>query len=161
MKHTMPDLVRLFISVAVSEIAGFVGAIFTRPAIPTWYAQLAKPWFTPPSWLFGPVWLTLYAFMGVALFVVWRHGSSVVHVQRGLALFALQLLLNILWSAVFFGMRSPLYGLVVIVLLWFAILATILQFAKVSELASGLMIPYIMWVTFASILNLSIFLLNR
>ncbi|MBE0432717.1 tryptophan-rich sensory protein [candidate division WOR-3 bacterium] len=157
----MPDLVRLIISVSVCEVAGIIGSIFTTPAIPTWYAALAKPPFTPPPWLFGPVWLTLYALMGIALFLVWRQGAAVLHVQRGLALFVLQLLLNILWPAVFFGMRSPLYGMIVIVLLWLAILATILQFGKVSELASYLLIPYILWVSFAAVLNLSIFILNR
>lgn len=160
-KYRMPDILRLIISVVICEIAGMIGSVFTRPAIPTWYAALAKPPFTPPAWIFGPVWLTLYALMGVALFIVWRQGAAVLHVQRGLALFALQLLLNILWSAVFFGMRSPMQGLIVIVLLWLAILATILQFGKVSELASALLIPYIVWVSFAAMLNLSIFVLNR
>ncbi len=160
-QYRIPDIWRFILSIAICQIAGVIGSMFTMPAIPTWYAALAKPSFTPPSSVFAPVWITLYALMGISLFLVWRQSGSVMHVPRALTLFTLQLLLNVLWSAAFFGMRSPAGGLVVIVALWLVILAAIIQFGRVSDLASFLLIPYLLWVTFASILNLSIYLLNR
>jgi len=152
---------KLTASVAVCQLAGFVGSIFTRAAIPAWYAQLQKPWFTPPNWLFAPMWISLYLLMAVAAYLVWQKGFAVHGVRPALAIFLLQLLLNALWSPVFFGLRSPLAGAVIIILLWLAIVATIFAFAKVSPPAAWLLLPYILWVSLATALNISIAILNR
>jgi benzodiazapine receptor len=154
------DIVRLISSLLICQAAGFVGALFTTPAIPTWYATLAKPSFTPPNSLFGPVWTALYLMMGVSLFLVWTQGAKGEQVGSALALFGIQLLLNVAWSAVFFGLRSPLLGFVEIVILWLAILLTIASFTKVSKPAGLLLIPYIVWVSFAGVLNYSLWRLN-
>jgi len=160
-KFHLSDIWRLILSIGICQIAGFIGSIFTTPQIPTWYASLKKPIFNPPNWIFGPVWITLFVLMGISLFLVWRQGTAASHVRTGLTLFAVQLALNVLWSVAFFGLKSPLGGLVIIVTLWIAILATIIQFYRVSEIASMLLIPYILWVSFAAILNFMLFRLNR
>jgi tryptophan-rich sensory protein len=152
---------KLLASVAACQLAGAVGAVFTRSAIPTWYAALKKPWFTPPGWLFGPAWITLYLLMAVAAYLVWQKGLAHPGVQAALAVFVLQLLLNALWSPVFFGLRSPLAGAAVIVLLWLAICLTLVLFWKISRPAALLLLPYLLWVTYASALNISIYFLNR
>ena len=160
-KFRLPDIWRLIISIFVCQMAGIIGSIFTTPAISTWYVTLNKPSFSPPNWLFGPVWITLFVLMGISLFLVWRKQQDTPHTNRGLILFGVQLVFNVLWSVAFFGLKSPISGLIVIVILWILILLTILQFSKISELAAVLLIPYIVWVSFAAILNLSLFLLNR
>jgi tryptophan-rich sensory protein len=131
------------------------------PSIPTWYASLQKPAFNPPNWIFGPVWTTLFIMMGVAAFLVWDKGLENKKVKISLAIFGLQLLLNVLWSILFFGLQSPLYAFIDIIMLWASILATIIYFYRISAAAAYLLIPYILWVSFASILNLSIVILNR
>jgi benzodiazapine receptor len=160
-KFRIPDIWRFVISIAICQLAGIIGSVFTAPAVPTWYAVLNKPAFNPPNWLFGPVWITLYVLMGISLFLVWRKSLDIPAVKTGLTVFGAQLVLNILWSVAFFGLRSPVAGLLVIVALWIAILLTILRFTRVSEFAAILLVPYIVWVSFAAILNLSLFLLNR
>ena len=154
------DILKLVVSIVACQCAGFIGSIFTMPAIPTWYETLAKPSFTPPSWLFAPAWVTLYVLMGVAAFLIWRKGLDIRNVKSALIIFLVQLVLNALWSAIFFGAKSLIGGAVVIVLLWIAILFTILRFFKISAAAGGLLIPYILWVSFASVLNISILALN-
>lgn len=154
------DILKLVVSILACQCAGFIGSIFTMPAIPTWYETLAKPSFTPPSWLFAPAWVTLYVLMGVAAFLIWRKGLDIRNVKSALIIFLVQLVLNALWSAIFFGAKSLIGGAVVIVLLWIAILFTILRFFKISAAAGGLLIPYILWVSFASVLNISILALN-
>jgi tryptophan-rich sensory protein len=139
---------------------GVIGSIFTAPAVPTWYAALRKPAFTPPNWLFGPVWVSLFLLMGLSAFLVWRRGLDQHGVKLALSLFVFQLLLNLLWSAMFFGLKSPLAGLVDIFFLWVAILLTIFAFCKLSTTAGMLLLPYIVWVSFAAILNFSIWRLN-
>jgi translocator protein len=153
--------IKLVASVALCLLAGFVGSIFTTPKIDGWYAQLNKPSFTPPGWLFGPVWTLLYVLMGIALYLVWRQGLAKKGVKSAFALFLVQLALNVLWSYAFFGAESPLAGLAVIVLLWTAIVATITYFAPISRGAALLLVPYILWVSFAEILNAKLYLLNR
>lgn len=138
-------------------LAGFIGSAFTTSAIPVWYAGLNKPFFSPPNWLFAPVWTLLYLMMGVAFYLVWSHKQP--HPQA-VGLFYLQLALNTLWSIIFFGLQLPCLAFIEIVLLWFAIFATIRAFYPVSRLAAYLLIPYLAWVSFASLLNLSISLLN-
>jgi len=152
---------KLAASILICQAVGLLGALFTKPAIPSWYASLQKPWFSPPNWLFAPVWTSLYVMMGVAAFVVWHHGLRSKKIKVALGLFALQLALNALWSPVFFGLQSPLTGLVVIVLLWIALVLTIISFFRASFAAGMLLVPYIAWVTFAGLLNVSLWILNR
>ena len=154
------DVLKLVISLVACQCAGLIGSIFTTPAIPTWYAALEKPLFTPPNWLFAPAWVTLYVLMGIAAFLIWRKGLSEGGVKPALVIFLVQLVLNALWSVVFFGLKSPVAGVVVIVLLWVAILFTILRFFRLSIAAGSLLIPYILWVSFAAALNVSIWMLN-
>jgi len=155
------DILKLVVSIVVCLAAGAIGSVFTRSAIPTWYATLEKPFFTPPNWLFAPAWTLLYILMGIAAFLVWRKGLENRQVRTALIVFLVQLILNALWSVVFFGLESPLYGLIVISILWIAILVTIIKFFRISRVASVLMWPYLLWVTFAAVLNSSIWLLNR
>ena len=155
------DIIKLIVSLGVCQAAGFIGSIFTRPAISTWYAELSKPRFTPPDWVFGPVWIALYILMGIAAFLVWRKGLDNKLVRLALLCFVVQLVLNALWTPLFFGLRSPLAGLIDIVLLLSAIDLTTILFLRISKPAGVLLVPYILWVFFAMILNASIFLLNR
>jgi len=155
------DIWKLVVSIVACLAAGAIGSIFTRSAIPTWYATLEKPIFSPPNWLFAPVWTLLYILMGVAAFLVWRKGLENRQIKMALIVFLIQLVLNALWSVVFFGLESPLCGFIVIVVLWAAILITVIKFFRISRVASGLMWPYLLWVTFAAVLNASIWLLNR
>lgn len=151
---------KLLVSILVCQSAGLIGAFFTTPAIPTWYAALQKPAFTPPNWLFGPAWITLYLLMGIAAFLVWRRSLDTPGVKSSLAVFVVQLVLNALWSIVFFGAKSLLGGVVIILVLWLAILWTMLWFFKISTAAGALMIPYILWVGYAAALNITVWRLN-
>jgi tryptophan-rich sensory protein len=141
---------------------GFIGSIFTLPAIPGWYAGLHKPSFSPPNWVFGPVWTLLYAMMGIAAYLIWLKQGKAVNVARTRALFVfgVQFALNILWSWLFFGLKSPVLGLTGIFMLWLAILATITTFRQISKPAALFLLPYIIWVTFAGFLNGAIYLSN-
>ena len=152
---------RLIISILLCQLAGFVGSIFTRASVSTWYVTLNKPSFTPASWVFSPVWISLYFLMGISAFLVWNQGLEKREVKAALIFFGIQLILNIFWSAAFFGLRSPFAGLIVIVALWIFILMTILYFFRVSSTAGVLLLPYIGWVSFAAILNASLFFMNR
>ena len=154
------NIVKLVTSLVVCQCAGIVGSVFTAPAIPNWYATLQKPAFTPPNWLFAPAWITLYLLMGIAAFLVWRVGLENRRVRTALIIFLVQLVLNALWSVVFFGMQSPLYGVIVIAILWLMILLIIFKFARISAVAAWLLVPYILWVSFATALNISIWILN-
>ncbi len=154
------DILKLAASIFLCQAAGFLGSLFTTPAIPTWYQTLKKPFFTPPNWIFSPVWISLFVLMGIALFLVWRRQEH-PRFKTALIFFFVQLILNILWSIAFFGLKSPLLGLIDIVLLWMAILLTILNFLKVSKVAGWLLLPYLLWVSFATILNYFLWVLNR
>ncbi|MBE0517427.1 MAG: tryptophan-rich sensory protein [Methanophagales archaeon] len=154
------DILKLIASIVVCHLAGQIGAVATSASIQTWYVTLNKPFFTPPNWLFAPVWLTLYTIMGISLFLIWRLGVQDRHVKIALALFGFQLLLNTFWSIAFFGLRSPLAGLSVIILLWIAIAVTIVKFLPLSKPAGLLLLPYILWVSIAAALNGAIVLLN-
>ena len=154
---------KLIIATAISEVAGIVGAFFTTPAISSgWYATLVRPALNPPAWVFGPVWTTLFALMGISLFLIWKSDPSVAPKERrrGGILFFIQLVLNTLWSIIFFGLHSPGAAFIEILFLWLAILATIIAFAKISKPAFWLLVPYILWVSFAGSLNYSIWVLN-
>jgi len=151
---------KLVIAIGVSEMAGIVGSFFTVSAIPNWYAGLVKPVLNPPGWVFGPVWTTLYALMGVAAFLIWRHGWEKKEVKTVLGMFSVQIFLNAIWSIIFFGLHSPIWAFVDIVLLWLAIVWTIVVFYRVSKPAAYLLLPYILWVSFAAYLNYTIWMLN-
>jgi benzodiazapine receptor len=154
------DIVRLIVSIVVSQLAGGLGAIFTTPAIPTWYAGLNKPPFNPPNWVFFPVWTTLYTLMGIAAFLVWRKGLQERRVREALTIFAVQLILNLAWTIIFFGLYSLFGAVIAIVFLWIAIVVNIVAFWRIFKAAGALLIPYILWVSFAGILNVSVWMLN-
>jgi len=148
------------ISVLVCLLVGFIGSIVTQTSIDGWYLGLEKPDFTPPNWLFAPVWTFIYILMGVALGLVWNRGFHHVWVKTAFYHFGFQLLLNTAWSIVFFGLKLPLLGLFIIVSLFILILFTIKWFKVASPLAAYLLIPYAVWVAYAAILNYEIWRLN-
>ncbi|MFH0966261.1 MAG: TspO/MBR family protein [Methanobacteriota archaeon] len=141
-------------------LIGFIGSLATMPSIPIWYAHLNKPWFSPPNWVFGPVWTLLYILMGVSLWLVIRNGLSPPGTKTGFLFYIAQLLFNLLWSFVFFGMQMPGLGLLVILILFMLIVATMVTFRKISRWACILLIPYLCWVGFATILNAALYVLN-
>jgi len=158
-KASVNKVIKLLALILICEGVGFLGTIFTIPSIPTWYAALNKAPFNPPNFLFGLVWTTLYFLMGVALFLVL---GKKLKKQRNplLILFSVQLLLNFLWSVIFFGWHLPAVALLEICLLWISIALLIIDFWKFSKSAAILLFPYLAWVSFAALLNLSIVLLN-
>jgi tryptophan-rich sensory protein len=141
-------------------MVGIVGSLFTMPQIKSWYATLSKPAFTPPNWVFAPVWTTLYLLMGVALYLIIKNRKSFQDIKTPLTLFIIQLIFNAIWSPVFFGLESIIGGLFIIVILLFLIGLTIYHFYKVSKLAAFLLLPYILWVSYATALNFALFSLN-
>jgi benzodiazapine receptor len=155
------EIVKLVISLILCQLAGIMGSISTKPAVPSWYVALKKPFFTPPAWVFTPVWIVLYILMGFAAFLIWRTGWQQRQSQSALILFGIQLILSALWSFMFFGLRSPLAGFIEISILSVAVLLTIQSFLRISRIAGFLLIPYFLWVAMASGLNLSIWVLNR
>lgn len=157
----MKTILRLVFSVLICQGAGALGAVFTGPVTRSqWYLELQKPVFQPPGWLFAPVWITLYLMMGLALFLLWQNTSKPFG-HKAWGLFFIQLVLNVLWSVFFFGLNSPGLALVEIVILWAAILLTLVSLRGVSRTASWLMVPYLAWVSFAAVLNAAIWWLNR
>ena len=155
----MSKVFKFLLSITLPFLAGGIGSAFTTAAIPTWYANLNKPVFTPPGWVFGPAWSILYILMGIAFYLVWSK-TNFKGYQTALIFFVVQLVLNALWSILFFGLKQPLYALLEIIVLWVAILLTLIPFYKIDKTAGLLLIPYLAWVTFAAILNLSIVILN-
>lgn len=147
---------KLIIALLLPQLAGFIGSLFTSPKISTWYSSIIKPSFNPPSWVFGPVWTLLFILMGIALYLVWIEKDN----KKALTFFGIQLGLNTLWSILFFGLQNPLLALIDIFVLEAFILLTIKEFYKVSKKAAYLLIPYILWVSFAIILNFAIVILN-
>jgi len=154
MKYT-----RLIVALIVPQLAGVLGTLFTASSITTWYATLTKPSFNPPGWLFGPAWTLLYLLMGVSVFLIWQNPSSRAR-NKALRLFWIQIAFNAIWSPLFFGLKSPLLGLIDIVILLALLFYTTTLFYKIKKIAAYLLFPYIAWVAFATILNLSILLLN-
>ncbi len=160
MNAMLKKFLKLAAAIAISELAGIIGTISTTPAISGWYANLRKPFFGPPNWIFAPVWITLYALMGLAAFLVWRGGLNRSGVKKALLIFLVQLALNSFWTIIFFGLKSPGWALMEIIILWFAVFWTIKEFGKLSRPAAYLLLPYISWITFAAYLNLSVWFLN-
>jgi len=158
--HSLRSPGLLIACIAVPLLAGLIGSIATIPAISSWYTILIKPPLTPPNWVFGPVWTTLYILMGFSLYLVVSGGTENKLVRLGMILFAGQLIVNILWSFVFFGLHSPILGLVAILVLIILVLAMIYCFYQVSRIAAVLQVPYIVWLCIATYLNIMILVLN-
>ncbi len=155
----IPHYWKLIGAIGISEFAGVVGTLFVSSSLSGWYGTIQRPALNPPAWIFGPVWTTLYALMGIAAFLVWKSKNS--HKKLALSLFGLQLAVNSVWSIIFFGLRNPGLAFVDIVLLWLLIIGTMVEFKKFSKAAVYLLIPYLAWVTFASYLNYAIWVLNK
>jgi tryptophan-rich sensory protein len=153
-------ILKLVASIIIAELAGIIGTLFTTPAIPVWYQLLIKPAFNPPNWLFGPVWTILFFLIGIAAYFVWNEGWENRNVKIALSVYGIQLVLNVLWDYLFFGLQNPFIGFVGIIALWIVIVINILVFFRVSRKAAYLLIPYILWVSFAALLNYSIWQLN-
>ena len=158
----MNKFTKILIMAVTCVGVGYLSSLVSRDETDPWFDSLVKPVFNPPSWLFSPVWTTLYIFMGIAAGLVWdKIDMQREIVRKGLTFFWIQLALNALWSYLFFGLHNPLLALIEIILLWLMIFETFLQFNKVNKTAGYLFIPYLMWVTFATVLNASIWWLNR
>jgi len=156
------QIFKFFVALVVCFGVSGVSAVFTsKDSIVNWYAQLQKPSFTPPDWVFGPAWTILYLLMAISVFLVWKKGMDYPKVKQSLGLFLVQLALNSIWTPLFFGFHLILSAFIEIIILWVAILATMLAFKRISLSASILLIPYLIWVGFATILNGSIWYLNR
>jgi len=155
----MKKEIKLLISILISFLAGAIGSIFTFSSIPTWYATLNKPSFNPPNFLFGPVWTVLYIVMGISLFLIWNSEKK-ENKKTAITIFGIQLFLNALWSIVFFGLKNPLAALFVIAALYIFIILNIIKFYKINKTAGLILIPYLLWVSFASILNYFVMILN-
>lgn len=154
----MSKILKFIVSVVGAELIGSIGVVFTSPNINTWYASLIKPGFNPPNWLFAPAWTILFFLMGWAFYLIWINKSK--NKSTAYWAFGIQFLLNIIWSAIFFGLKLPNIAFFEIVILWLAILWTIIEFYKVNKTAGYLLIPYILWVSFASTLNYYVWMLN-
>jgi len=148
---------RLVAAVIICELAGIIGSVFTVQNIPGWYAYLNKPSFNPPNYLFGPVWTTLYLLMGISVFLVWENKNKT---GKAVIIFFAQLVLNACWTLIFFGLKSPGWAFVEIAALWIMIVWCIVEFRSISKPAAYLLIPYLLWVSYASVLTFSIWKLN-
>lgn len=160
--NKMNKTLRIFLVVMTCVVIGYLSGTVTRESITTWYPTLIKPVFNPPNWIFAPVWTALYIMMGVAGGLVWNHIESQPElVKKGFLFFIIQLGLNALWSYLFFGLHNPFLALIEVVLLLLMIFETYVIFKKIDRIAGMLMVPYLAWVTFATILNASIWWLNK
>ncbi|MBD3583103.1 TspO/MBR family protein [Flavobacterium selenitireducens] len=158
----MNKYLKIAIMVATCIGVGYISGETTRESVDTWYTTLQKPVFNPPNWIFAPVWSTLYVFMGIAAGLVWaRIDFEKDAVRKALTFFFIQLALNALWSYLFFGLQNPMIAMFEIVLLWLMIYETWHKFKTINKYAGWLFVPYILWVSFAAVLNASIWYLNR
>ena len=153
-------VLKFIISIIICQSAGIFGSLFTFEAVPDWYITLEKPFFAPPNWIFGPVWIILYFLMGVSLYIVWKDELKSKTRNVFFVVFAIQLILNALWSLLFFGLKSPLLGLIDILILDVMLVVTIFYAKRVSKYAAMLLIPYMVWIIIASVLNYAIMVLN-
>ncbi|HQX73978.1 MAG: tryptophan-rich sensory protein [Chitinophagaceae bacterium] len=157
----MNNTLKLIIAIAIPLIVGGTSGFFTATGVESWYQTIARPTWNPPGWIFGPVWTTLYVMMGISLFLVWKEDTSVELKKIAIALFTVQLVLNFFWSFIFFNQHQIGWALVEIIAMWVFILLTIFAFAQVNKAAAWLLVPYISWVSFATILNFTIWQLNK
>jgi len=155
----MKNYQKLILSILLPLALGMLGSVFTSSSLSDWYANLVKPDFSPSNWLFAPAWTALYILMGLSFYYIWKMGYS-RKTKLAFHIYFIQLFLNLLWSFLFFGLRNPLLGLVEIVMLWFVIAANILLFYGLNKNSAYLLVPYILWVSFASVLNYYMFILN-
>ncbi len=156
----MSNAVKFIISIMLPLIIGGISGYFTTSSISGWYVHINKPWFNPPNWIFGPVWTLLYFLMGIAFYLIWKSDCLIDLKKEAAALFLLQLSINFMWSLIFFYWKQPGWAFLDITVMWVMILLTIFSFGKISSTASWLMVPYICWVSFAAVLNYSIWRLN-
>ncbi len=151
-------------AVLICEAAGIIGSFFTTPAIGGWYKELNKPLFSPPNWVFAPVWTLLYFLMGISLYLIRtkeiRIGKEIRQKTVALMIFEIQLILNMAWSFLFFGLKNPLLAFAEIIILWISILLCIIHFYKIDKKAAYILLPYIFWVSYAATLNFSLWRLN-
>ena len=154
------QILKLIVSLVLPLGLGAIAGMFTSEAVPEWYASLNRPSFNPPNWLFGPVWTTLYILLGISVFLIWKQSASK---ERNLAIlvFLLQLVLNFGWSFIFFYYHMIGFALIEIIILWISIVIMLVLFYKIKPIAAYINIPYLLWVTFATILNASYYFLNR
>jgi tryptophan-rich sensory protein len=157
----MNKFLKFVVSLGICLLAGGLGTIFTVSSIPTWYAALNKPVFSPPNYLFAPVWTILYILMGISLYLVWKKGIKTKKSREAIYTFGVQLFLNAIWSPVFFGYKNIFLALIIIILMLVFIIKSIVLFAKIDKKAAYLLYPYAAWVSFATILNFSVWILNR
>jgi len=153
------NYIKFIISIIVPLSIGFIGSLFTSISVNTWYTTINKPAFNPPNWIFGPVWTVLFILIGISFYLVWSldFGNNK---WLTIGIFSLNLLLNLSWSLLFFGLKNPFLAFIEIIILWMVILANIIVFYTVSKISGILLIPYLLWVGFASILNYYIYILN-
>ncbi len=161
MQITKSFIFKAFILVIICEIIGFTSGIATAEGVTNWFQTIEKPFFNPPSWLFAPVWTILYALMGISAALVWQQGIEKKEVKQALILFGIQLVLNFFWSFIFFKYHLLLFAFIEIITLLTFIILTTIHFYKIHKTAGLLMIPYILWVSFASVLNFSLWWLNK
>ena len=153
-------ILTLAVALLIPQIIGLLGSLFTSATIPTWYATLTRPELAPPNWVFGPVWTVLFILMGIASFLIFQKGYERRDVRIALSFYGAQLILNLLWSILFFGARNPGLAFAEIVVLWLVLFLTIRKFWPLSKTSAYLLVPYILWVSFAGYLNYSIWILN-
>ncbi len=159
-RYNMKNWVKLVISLLLPQLVALGGVMFTKTGEGSWYQTIQKPSWNPPGWLFGPVWTTLYILMGISFYLIWK--SSVPKEKKGaVSLWLMQLVLNFFWTFIFFNQQQIGWALVAIICLWLLILMTIFAFGKINRTAAWLLVPYISWVSFAAMLNYSIWMLNR
>lgn len=158
----MQKLVRILLVVSTCLLIGYLSGMVTRDSVQTWFPTLVKPIFNPPSWVFFPVWTFLYILIGVSGGMIWNHlEGNEENVKKAFRIFVIQLALNALWSYLFFGLHNPLLAFIEIILLWLMIFETFNQFKKIDKVAANLLLPYLAWVSFALVLNGSIWWLNK
>jgi len=157
----MKKKLQIVIAILGCEAVGILGSFTTFSAIPTWYIFLNKPFFSPPNWIFGPVWTILYALMGISVFLIWQKGIKNKINREAVTLFVIQLILNGIWTPIFFGLKNLFLALIVIVAMLYFIYQTISAFSKIDKKAAYLLYPYMAWVSFATLLNFSVWILNR
>ena len=156
----MNNAIKLILSIAIPLAVGFTSSFFTITGVGSWYQTIQLPSWNPPDWIFGPVWTTLYMMMGIAFYLIWKANTTRNQKNYAILMFVLQLIFNFFWSFIFFNQHEPGWAFTEIVALWILILVTIFTFAKINNIAAWLLVPYISWVSFAAILNYTIWKLN-